>query len=182
MVDVTFIFVVLLGGALVGYVTAKVRGHEGWRHVFDVLGGTIGGFAGTPLWLAFVQHVLRRFSGPLSDVSPATGAMLSNFYYFSPVLGGFLGVGIVALVYYVALPGPRSADPWTVKAAEVIQIAGIVYLTMAVCLTLALVAVAAAQAQWDLIYPQALAIDLAIGALIIVAGRSLAQAARRTGA
>jgi len=181
MVDVTFIFVVLLGGALVGVVTAKVRGHEGWRSVFDILGGTIGGFAGTPLWVAFVQHVLPRFSGPLSEVSPATGAMLSNLYYFSPVLGGFLGVGIVALVYHVTLPG-RSADPWTVKAAQVIQIAGIVYLTMAVCLTLALVAVAAAQAQWDLIYPQALAIDLAIGALIIVAGRSLAHAARRTGA
>ena len=134
MVDVTFIFVVLLGGALVGFVTAMVRGHAGWRKALDILGGTLGGFAGTPLWLALVQHVIPRMVGPVAEMSPTTGAMLSNLYYFSPVLGGFLGVAIVALVYRVVL-GKQNAEPWPVTAGQVVQIAGIVYFTVAVCLT-----------------------------------------------
>jgi hypothetical protein len=182
MVDVTFIFVVLLGGALVGVATAKVRRHDGRRKVFDILGGTIGGIAGTPLWVAFVQDVLPGIAGPVTEMPPGAGALLSNIFYFSPVLGGFLGVGIVALVFRLALPDSARADPWIVKAAQMIEIAGIVYLTMAVCLTLALVVVAAAQARWDLVSPQALALDLAIGIAIIVAGRSLVHAARRIGA
>lgn len=181
MVDVTFIFVVLLGGALVGFVTANVRGHAGWRKALDILAGTLGGFAGTPLWLALVQHVIPRIAGPVAEMSPTTAAMLSNLYYFSPVLGGFLGVAIVALVYRVVL-GKRNAEPWPVTAGQVIQIAGIIYFTVAVCLTLALVALAAAHARWDLIDPKALVVDLAIGAVIVMAGRSLAHAARGTGA
>jgi hypothetical protein len=171
----------LLGGALVGVVTAKVRGHEGWRSVFDILGGTLGGFAGTPLWLAFAQHVLPEIIGPLDAVSSASGALLSDLLYLSPLVGGVLGVGIVSLAWRF-LSGRADTDRWQVKIGHLIQIAGIVYITVAVCLTAALIALAAWNAQWDLVYVQALATDLAIGAAITLTGYCLARAARRTGA
>lgn len=37
MVDVTFPFIVLLGGLVVGVVTARVRGHTGRRKAADIL-------------------------------------------------------------------------------------------------------------------------------------------------
>ena len=43
MVDVTFPFIILLGGLLVGIVTARVRRHTGWRKAPDILVAAICG-------------------------------------------------------------------------------------------------------------------------------------------
>jgi hypothetical protein len=51
MVDVTFPFVILLGGLLVGIVTARVRRHTGWRKALDILAAAICGPTATWLWI-----------------------------------------------------------------------------------------------------------------------------------
>lgn len=181
MVDPTFLLVALLGGTLVGYVTQRVRGHEGWRRAFDIAGGTLGGFAGTPLWLAFLTHVLPVFVPTPSDVSAGAAALLSNLYYFSPILGGFLGVGLVALIDRVISRRPRR-EPWLLIGGHLVQIAGIVYLAVAAGLTVALAALAAFQGQWDILVSSAPLIDLAAGLAILAAGWVMARYARPTGA
>lgn len=169
MVDPTFFFGVLFGGALVGLVTARVRDHDLVRSVLDAGAGAVGGFFGTPIWIAFVQHVLPRIAEPLPEASQQFASILSSLYYVSPILGGFLGVAIVALVYRLLKGVPRE-EPWMAKLGDYVRIVGIVYLIVAVCLTVAVVALAAAQSRWDLASSPALFIDLAYGTAIVFTG------------
>ncbi|HEY8247851.1 MAG TPA: hypothetical protein VIG38_11305 [Hyphomicrobium sp.] len=48
MVDVTFPFIILLGGPLAAWITALVRGHSGRRKALDILAGAICGPLATP--------------------------------------------------------------------------------------------------------------------------------------
>jgi hypothetical protein len=169
MAEPTSFFVVLLGGALVGLVTARVRDHDMLRSVLDVAAGAVGGFFGTPIWIAFVQHVLPRIAEPLPEASPRFASILSAFYYVSPILGAFLGVAIMALAYRLLKGTPRQ-EPWMAKLGDYVRIVGIVYLIVAVCLTVAVVALAAAQSRWDVALSPALLIDLAYGTAIVLAG------------
>lgn len=168
MVDPTFFFILLFGGSLVGIVTAVVRRHEGWRMALDVVAGALGGYCGTPLWLAFVRHVLPSMVGPLDGLPHAYAALAADLYYMSPILGGFLGVGALALACRVF--GRRREEPWLAALGDVVKIVGIVYLTVALCLTLALAAVAAYHSRWDLVSAPALLFDLAVGLAIVLAG------------
>lgn len=181
MVDPTFLLVTFLGGTLVGYVTQRVRGHEGWRRVFDIAAGTLGGLAGTPLWLAFVSHLLPVFAPTPADMPAWAAALFSNLYYFSPILGGFLGVGLVALVDRVMFRRPRR-EPRLRIAGHFVQIAGIVYLAVAAMLTAALAALAANQGEWDILASSAPLVDLAAGLAILAAGRLMAHYAGPTSA
>lgn len=181
MVDPTFVLVALLGGTLVGYVTQRVRGHEGWRCVLDIAAGTLGGFAGTPLWLSFLTHVLPVFAPTPAEVSAGTAALLSNLYYFSPILGGFLGVGLVALIDRLISRRPRR-EPRLRIFGHFVQIVGIVYLAVAAVVTAALAALAAAQGQWDMLVSAAPLIDLAAGLALLAAGWAMARHAQSTGA
>lgn len=169
MVDPTSFFIVLLGGALVGLVTARVRDHALVRSALDIGAGAVGGFFGTPIWIAFVQHVLPRIAEPLPEASQQFASILSTLYYVSPILGGFLGVAIVALAYRL-LMGASRQEPWVAKIGDYVRIVGIVYLVVAVCLTVAVVALAAAQSRWDVALSPALLIDLAYGTAIVLAG------------
>jgi hypothetical protein len=169
MVDSTSFFVVLFGGALVGLVTARVRDHGLVRSALEVGAGAIGGFFGTPIWIAFVQHILPRIAEPLPEASPHFASILSTFYYVSPILGGFLGVALVALAYRLLQGAPRQ-EPWMAQLGDYVRIVGIVYLIVAVCLTVAVVALAAAQSRWDIAASPALLIDLAYGTAIVLAG------------
>ena len=178
MVDATFFFVSVFGGALVGLVTALVRRHDGWRLTLDVIAGTLGGFGGTPLWIAFVRHLLPRIVGPLDGLNPSYAALAADLYYLSPVLGGFLGVGALSVVYRFLL-GRRRDEPWLATLGDVVKIVGIVYLGIALSLTLALISLAAYQARWDLVSPAALSTDLVYGAAIVLAGWAMTRASRR---
>jgi hypothetical protein len=177
MVDVTFLLVVLLGGALVGLVTARVRGHGRKRALLDVAAGMVGGFAGTPLWLAVFRHVVVRIV-PIDGMSPRAAALLSDIHYLSPIIGGFVGVGAVSLVYRYGL-GHRTHEPWSAWLGDMLKVVGIVYLVVALCLTLALLAVAAYFARWEVIYPAAVVIDLVYGAALFAAGWILTRVSSR---
>lgn len=169
MMDPTSFFVALLGGALVGLVTARVRDHDLVRSALDVGAGAVGGFFGTPIWIAFVQHVLPRIAEPLPEASPQFASILSTLYYASPILGGFLGVAITALAYRLRR-GASRPEPWVAKLGDYVRIVGIVYLIIAVCLTVTIVALAAAHSRWDVALSPALFIDLAYGTAIVLAG------------
>jgi hypothetical protein len=176
MIDPTFVLVTFLGGTLVGFVTQRVRDHRGWRKVFDIAAGTVGGFVGTPLWIAVLTRVLPVFAPVPTDVPPSAAALISNLYYFSPIIGGFLGVGLVALADR-ALVRSRHQEPWQRVAGHALQIAGIVYLVVAAFLTAALAGLAALQSEWDILYSSAPLVDLAAGLAITAIGWAIARRA-----
>ena len=65
MVDVTFPFIILLAGVLVGVVTARVRRHTGWRKAADILVAAICGPAATTFWIRLLPRLFP--SSPLSE-------------------------------------------------------------------------------------------------------------------
>lgn len=177
MVDSTFLFVLLFGGALVGLVTSRVRMHTRARTALDIAAGTLGGFAGAPIWLAFVQNVLPHIMLPPVEMRTHVAFLLSDAYYLSPIVGGFLGVGLLSLAMRV-FGHRRSQEPWLAWLGELIQIVGIVYLVMAMCLTLALLAAAVHSERWDMLSPGALFIDVVYGGTLTALGWSLARVSR----
>ncbi|HYD15188.1 MAG TPA: hypothetical protein VEA77_02200 [Hyphomicrobium sp.] len=179
MVDVTFFLVVLFGGALVGLVTAVVRRHDRKRKVLDVIAGAVGGFAGTPLWLAFVRFTLPHMTQPPAEMRRSFALVLSDLYYFSPIIGAFLAVGLLSLVYRYGF-GQRREEPWLALLGDALQIVGIVYLAIAICLTAALVALAAYQSRWELVSPGALFIDVVYGGTLAATGWAMARLSRRS--
>ncbi|WP_295557845.1 hypothetical protein [uncultured Hyphomicrobium sp.] len=179
MVDSTFIFILVFGGSLVGIVTALVRRHDTLRTMLDIAAGTAGGYVGTPLWLAFVRHILPRIVGPLDTLAPRYSSLAADLYYLSPILGGFLGVGILALVSRLARPRRRD-EPWLAILGDAVKIVGIVYLAVALCLTLALVFYAASYGRWDVVSSPALLIDLVYGSAIVLAGWAVRRSAARS--
>lgn len=178
MADPTFFFVLMFGGSLVGIVTALVRRHDWLRSLLDIAAGAAGGFFGTPLWITFVQHVSPRIAEPLPQASPGFASLLSTLYYASPILGGFLGVGAIAVIYRVVV-GRRSGEPWLARLGDFVKIVGIVYLAVALCLTLALLAYAAQQSRWDVVSSFAFLVDFAYGAALILAGWAVRRFAVR---
>lgn len=178
MVDATFLFVVLLGGALVGLVTARVRGHDRRRASLEILVGMVAGFAGGPLWIAFAENVLPVLVPPSAELGLGWLFLLSDAYYVSPIVAAFVAMALVALGYRW-IGGARREESWLALSGDVATIVGIVYLTVSLCLTLALIAAAAYFGRWDLISPAALLIDLSYGAAFVLAGWSMSRLARQ---
>lgn len=176
MVDATFLFVLLFGGALVGTVTAAVRGHRPGRKAIDIIAGTLGGFAGTPLWIAFARHGLPHIIGKPEETSTRVALLLADVYYYSPVIGGFLAVGLVALVARFTAT-TRQPEPFIAKLGDFIRIVGIVYLTIVLAVLVALIAFAAAYNGWSFVQP-VLIVEPLIATAIVLGGGALARWAR----
>jgi hypothetical protein len=79
MVDVTFPLIILLGGLIAGLVTARVHGP-----------------AAASLWMSVVPHLVAR-TPEEPFMSPGWAFFLADVLWFSPVIGGFIGVAAVAL-------------------------------------------------------------------------------------
>lgn len=178
MVDATFLFVVLFGGALVGFVAARVRGHGTLRTLLDVAAGSLGGFVGTPAWIAIAQQGLPRLVGTPTEVSLPTARFLADIYYLSPIIGGFLGVGALAAADRLVLGRPRN-DPRLALLGDGLRIAGTVYLALAVFLIVLLLAASAYFGDWSFVHPPALIPDLVYGGVLSAAGYWIARQARR---
>ncbi len=127
MVDVTFPFIILLGGLIVGLVTARVRGHTGGRKAADILVAAICGPIATSSWVSVVPRLFAR-----TPDEPFTGRewafFLADVLWFSPVIGGFIGVAAVAIGYRFAGGKPRRPrESWCEKLGAALQIVGGVY-------------------------------------------------------
>jgi hypothetical protein len=177
MVDVTFPFIILLGGLLVGLVTARVRGHTGWRKAADILAAAICGPVGTSLWMSIVPHLVTR-TPEEPYVSPGWAFFLADVLWFSPVIGGFIGVAAVALGYRLAGAVPaRSQETWGEKLGAALQIVGWVYAVIAVALTAGVGILAFAYDATGVLSPLLL-LDLVKGPVVILIGWVLVRVFR----
>jgi hypothetical protein len=171
MVDVTFPFVILLGGLLVGLVTARVRRHTGWRKAADILVAAICGPAATSLWMSVVPRLVARTPGE-PYMSPGWASFLADVLWFSPVIGGFIGVAAVALGCRLTGADPprsQSRESWGEKLGAALQIVGWVYAVIAVALTAGVVILAFAYEATGVLSPLLL-LDLAKGPVAILIG------------
>jgi MFS family permease len=169
MVDVTFPFIILLGGLLVGFVTARVRGHTGWRKAADILVAAICGPAATSLWMSLVPRLVGR-TPEEPYMSREWALLLADALWFSPVIGGFIGVAAVAIGYRLADGGsPRPRESWGEKLGAALQIVGWVYAVISVALIVGVVILAVAYEATGVISP-ALFVDLLIGPVVILIG------------
>lgn len=169
MVDVTFPFIILLGGLLVGLVTARVRGHTGWRKAADILAAAICGPAATSLWMSVVPHLVAR-TPEEPYMSPGWAFFLADLLWFSPVIGGFIGVAAVALGFRLAGAVPlRPREVWGEKLGAALQIVGWVYAVIAVALTAGVVVLAFAYDATQVLTP-VLLLDLVKGPIVILIG------------
>jgi hypothetical protein len=175
MVDVTFPFIILLGGLIVGMVTVRVRGHRGHRVAADILAAAICGPLSTWAWMRTVPHLLAGENGAPSELSPARAYALADLLWFSPVIGGFVGVTAVAIGYRLAGGGPtRPQESSGEKIGAFLRIVGWVYAIIAALLATAIVILAISYGQPDFI-SVALIPDLLKGAALILAGWGLAR-------
>jgi len=174
MVDVTFIFVLLLGGPLAALVTALVRRHRGRRLALDLLAGLICGPLGTPAWVNLAGFLFAR--GP--DDAPMSRELaffLADVFWFSPVIGGFVGVGAVALAYRLAGAAPtRPRESWGEMLGAIIRIVGYVYAVIAVALTVGVIILAFAYEATGILSLR-LFFDLLIGPIVVLVGWGLAR-------
>ena len=169
MVDVTFPFIILLGGLLVGLVTARVRGHTGWRKAADILVAAICGPAATSLWMSVVPHLVQR-TPEEPYMSPGWAFFLADVLWFSPVIGGFIGVAAVALGYRLAVAGPlRLQESWGEKLGAALQIIGWVYAVISVALFVGVMILALAYEATGVLSP-VLLVDLVKGPVVILIG------------
>jgi len=169
MVDVTFPFIILFGGLLVGLVTARVRQHTGWRRAADILFAAICGPAATSLWMSVVPRLVERTPDE-PYMSPGWAFLLADALWFSPVVGGFIGVGAVALGYRLAGKDPqRSQQTWGEKLGAILQIVGWVYAVIAVALTTGVIILAFAYDATGVLSPLLL-LDLVKGPVVILIG------------
>lgn len=169
MVDATFLFVLLFGGALVGVVTGIVRRHAWRRGIVEVVVGFLSGLAGTALWAAIAGRLVPLLIEAPERLTPRAAVLLADIYYLSPIIGGFIGVGALALVYRWGL-GQKRSEPWLAGLGDALTIVGIVYLVLSAALTAALIAMAAYHQRWDVLTPGPLVTDIAYGAAIVLLG------------
>lgn len=177
MVDVTFPFIILLGGLLVGIVTACVRRHAGWRRALDILVAAICGPAATMLWMRIVPYLFTP-SPEQPYMSRGWAFLLADVLWFSPVLGGCIGVAAVAIGYRLAGHGPaRPRESWGEKIGDALRIVGWVYAVISVALIAGVVILAVSFESTGVLTPL-LFVDLLIGPVIILFGWVIARLAR----
>jgi hypothetical protein len=174
MVDVTFPFIILLGGLIVGLVTARVRGHTGRHKAGDIFVAAICGPMATSVWVSIVPRLFARAPG-----EPYMGRewayFLADVLWFSPVIGGFFGVAAVAIGYRFAGGGPRRPrESWGEKLGDALQIVGWVYAVISLALVAGVVILAFVYEATALLSP-ALLVDLVKGPVIILIGWVLAR-------
>ena len=134
MVDVTFPFIILLGGLLVGIVTARVRRHTGWRKSADILVAAICGPTATTFWIRVVPRLFPS-SPDQPYLSRDWAFFLADVLWFSPVIGGFIGVIAVAIGFRLAGHGPvRPQESWGEKLGDALRIVGWVYAVISLAL------------------------------------------------
>lgn len=108
MIDVTFPFIILLGGLIVGLVTARVRGHTGGRKAADILVAAICGPFATSGWISVVPRLFAR-----TPDQPFTGRewafFLADVLWFSPVIGG--SIGVAPWLLGIVLPAESRGGP-----------------------------------------------------------------------
>lgn len=180
MVDVTFPFVILLGGPLAALVTALVRGHRGWRKAADILVAAICGPLAWATWMWVVPWLLEGRNP--AAMHPSLAYLLSDLLWFSPVLGGFMGLALVAVAFRLAgTPPVRPGETVGEKLGDAIRIVGYVYGTIGLLLAIALVALAIAVGETQVLSVMLL-FDVAVGAFIVLIGWALARASRRIAA
>jgi hypothetical protein len=174
MVDVTFPFIILLGGLLVGIVTARVRRHGGWRQALDILVAAICGPAATVLWMRVVPHLFTP-SPEQPYMSRGWAFLLADVLWFSPVLGGFIGVAAVAIGFRLAGHGPvRPQESWGEKVGDALRIVGWVYAVISLALIVGVVILAFSFESTGVLTPR-LFVDLLIGPVIILFGWVIAR-------
>ncbi len=168
MVDVTFPFIILLGGPLAALVTALVRGHQGWRKAADILAASICGPLAVAIWMRVVPGLIG--TNPETQISPALSFLLADLLWFSPVFGGFIGLAIVAAAFRLAGAAPRHpGDNWVRKLGDGVRIVGYVYAIIGLVLAIALVALAAAVGETQVV-SVALLYDVVVGAVVVLLG------------
>jgi MFS family permease len=174
MVDVTFPFIILLGGLLVGIVTARVRRHRGWRQALDILVAAICGPIATTLWMRVVPRLFERAPDE-PYLSRGWAFVLSDVLWFSPVIGGFVGVAAVAIGFRLAGHGPvRPHEGWGEKIGDGIRIVGWVYAVISLALIVGVVILAVSFESTGVLTPL-LFVDLVIGPVIILIGWVIAR-------
>lgn len=180
MVDVTFFFVILLGGALVGLVSGLVRrrGLAGTavEVVVGDLFGILAGFA--VLNFPIIATIVSALLGPEALQNPAVGGWMADLVYLSPVIGGFIGVGLVALVRRIMLGRTRDVS-WGYLVGEFLKIAGYVLLIIALALIIATLALIGSFGAPDGFNPIVLLNDLVLPGLLIASGWVLTRAFRQ---
>lgn len=177
MVDVTFPFIILLGGMLAGLVTAQVRGHRGGRKAADILVAAICGPLATTAWMSIVPRLVEREpDGPY--MSREWAFLLSDLLWFSPVIGGFIGVLAVAVGYRIAGHGPHCPnESWGEMLGAGIRIVGWVYAVIATLLVVGIIILAISFGETDFI-TMALLPDLFKGPALVLLGWLLARLSR----
>ena len=102
-------------------------------------------------------------------------SLLADLLWFSPVIGGLIGVAAVAIGYRIAGYGPvRPQESWGEKIGAAIAIVGWVYAVIALVLTVAVVILAWYFGSADVLSLQ-LFHDLLLGPFIILVGWGLAR-------
>lgn len=95
---------------------------------------------------------------------------LADVLWFSPVIGGFIGVAAVAIGYRFAGGEPRRPrESWGEKLGAALQIVGGVYAVIALALVTGVVILAFAYESTGLLTPLLL-IDLVKGPIVILIG------------
>jgi uncharacterized membrane protein YhdT len=174
MVDVTFPFIILLGGLLVGIVTARVRRHAGWRKALDILVAAICGPTATTLWVRVVPHLFPS-SPDQPYLSRDWAFFLADVLWFSPVIGGFIGVTAVAIGFRLAGRGPvRPQESWGEKVGDALRIVGWVYGSISLALIVGVVSLAFSFEATGMLTPL-LFVDLVIGPVIVLFGWVIAR-------
>ena len=174
MVDVTFPFIILLGGLLVGLVTARVRRHTGRRKALEILVAAICGPTATTLWMSVVPHLFTP-SPEQPYMSRGWAFFLSDVLWFSPVIGGFIGVTAVAIGFRLAGHGPvRPQESWGENIGDALRIVGWVYAVISLVLIVGVVILAFSFESTGVLTPR-LFVDLLIGPVIILFGWVIAR-------
>ncbi|MDP1908708.1 MAG: hypothetical protein Q8K85_10430, partial [Hyphomicrobium sp.] len=95
---------------------------------------------------------------------------LADLLWFSPVIGGFIGVAAVALGYRLAgAVRARPQETWGEKLGAALQIVGWVYAVIAVALTAGVVVLAFTYEATGVLSPLLL-LDLVKGPVVILIG------------
>lgn len=83
---------------------------------------SVTGPLGTKRWIAFAQATFNARGANTPHLSPSAASLLADVFYFSPVLGGFLGVAAVAVLYRV-LGWKRPRDSALAKTSAPLDLA-----------------------------------------------------------
>ena len=98
--------------------------------------------------------------------------LLADVLWFSPVIGGFIGVAAVALGFRLAEHGPvRPQESWGEKLGDALRIIGWVYAVISLALIVGVVILALSFESTGVLTPL-LFVDLLIGPAIMLFGWS----------